>query len=71
LFGQWLTWLSTVLVGTPAPAIRCAVSAGEYRQLFMGRQTLANEWRDIVCWLREDAATVALSEPDRSRKIQR
>ena len=39
------------LVGTPSAAIRSAVAAGEHLGLFMGRQTLANEWRDIALWL--------------------
>jgi poly(3-hydroxybutyrate) depolymerase len=40
------------LVGTPSGAIRSAVATGEHLGLFMGRQTLAREWRDIGSWLR-------------------
>ena len=45
------------LVGTRPAAIRHAVAPGEHLGLFMGRQTLANEWRDIGCWL---------AQPDRA-----
>jgi poly(3-hydroxybutyrate) depolymerase len=39
------------LVGTRAPAIRHAVAPGGHLWLFMGRRTLANEWRGIARWL--------------------
>ncbi len=41
------------LVGTPPARIRSEVAAGEHLGLFMGRQTLANEWREVGYWLRE------------------
>jgi hypothetical protein len=38
-------------VGTSPAAITCAVSASDHLGLFMGRQTLANEWFEIGRWL--------------------
>ena len=43
------------LVGTSPGAIHCAVSLCEHLGLFMGSRTLANEWHDVGCWLREPA----------------
>ena len=39
------------LLGTSPAAITCAVSACDHLGLFMGRQTLANEWFEIGRWL--------------------
>jgi len=39
------------LIATPRAAIRHAVAPCEHLGLFMGRRTLANEWREIGTWL--------------------
>ena len=44
------------LVGTLPAAIRCAVAACEHLGLFVGRQTLANEWHDVGRWLAQSGA---------------
>ena len=49
------------LVGTRAAAIRHAVAPCDHLGLFMGRRTLANEWREIGRWLTQPDA--ALSGP--------
>ena len=49
------------LVGTRAAAIRQAVAPCGHLGLFMGRRTLANEWREIGRWLTQPDA--ALSGP--------
>ena len=41
------------LVGTPPAAIACAASSCDHLGLFMGRQTLGNEWLKIGRWLAE------------------
>ena len=48
------------LVGTRALAVRCAVAPCGHLELFMGRRTLANEWREIGQWLMwPDASRIA------------
>ena len=48
------------LVGTPASALAQAIAPCRHLGLFMGRHTLANEWREIARWLMQpDTATIA------------
>ena len=48
------------LVGTPASALAQAIAPCRHLGLFMGRYTLANEWREIARWLMQpDTATIA------------
>jgi poly(3-hydroxyalkanoate) synthetase len=47
------------LVGTSPAAITCAVSACDHLGLFMGRQTLANEWFEIGRWLGQSGAPLS------------
>jgi poly(3-hydroxyalkanoate) synthetase len=55
------------LVGTKPPAMRYATTSCGHLGLFMGRRTLANEWREIGRWLMQfDAATARAASPVRS-----
>jgi len=50
------------LVGTPTSALAHAVEPCDHLGLFMGRQTLACEWREIARWLMQpDTATILAS----------
>jgi poly(3-hydroxyalkanoate) synthetase len=52
------------LVGTKAPALRYATTSCGHLGLFMGRRTLADEWREIGRWLMQsDATTARASQP--------
>ena len=48
------------LIGTRAAAIRHAVAPCDHLGLFMGRRTLANEWREIGRWLTQPDASLSV-----------